>query len=57
MNLPTLLILLAIAALFGLALARTLRKKGGCDCGNSNACEGGCPGCAGHTHKAEGHKP
>lgn len=46
LNLPTVAVLLVIAALAFLALRRMMRR-GLCDCGDHDAEHGGCAGCAG----------
>ena len=49
LNLPTVIILVVIAALAVLAIRR-MTRRGLCDCGDH--CEGGCSGCAAAESRA-----
>ena len=60
MGLLDILLILLIAAVFALALRRTLKKKGSCGCGCEN-CGGACASCSLHgscaQHKNSGEAP
>ncbi len=56
------ILILIIAAVFALALRRTLKKKGSCSCGaGCENCSGACASCGMHgscaQHKNSGEAP
>lgn len=55
-NLATILISLALLALFILALVHIFKSKGGCGCSGCSGCSGNCSCCSGHAEQIHAGK-